>query len=60
MDLRLIFKVIFLKEAKVMLSDGEIYGDPQSVRLNYGCPESQLREALNRMDEALKKYKSGC
>lgn len=50
----------FLKEAKVMLSDGEIYGDPQSVRLNYGCPESQLREALNRMDEALKKYKSGC
>ena len=50
----------FLKEAKVMVSPGEIFADPQSVRLNYGCPESQLKEALSRMEEALKKYKSGC
>ena len=50
----------FLKEAKVMLSDGEQFGDNQSVRLNYGCPESQLREALRRMEQALKMCKSGC
>ena len=50
----------FLEEAKVMVSDGEIFGDRQSVRLNYGCPESQLREVLQRMEQALKKYKSGC
>ena len=52
--------VFFLKEAKVMLSGGEIYGDPQSVRLNYGCPESQLNEALRRMSQALENRKSGC
>ena len=45
----------FLKEAKVMLSEGEMYGDQQSARFNYGCPEEQLREALTRMTEALKK-----
>ena len=50
----------FLEEAKVMVSDGEIFGDRQSVRLNYGCPRSQLKEALDRMSQALKKYKSGC
>lgn len=50
----------FLKEAKVMLSDGEIFGDRQSVRLNYGCTKSQLCEALERMERALKMYKSGC
>lgn len=50
----------FLKEAKVMVSDGKIFGDGRSVRLNYGCTQSQLKEALARMSQALKKYKSGC
>lgn len=44
----------FLKEAKVMLSAGENYGDPQCVRFNFGCPEKQLREALDRMKAAIK------
>lgn len=50
----------FLKKAKVMLSAGEIFGYSQGVRFNYGCPRSQLEEALERMDNALKMYKSGC
>lgn len=45
----------FEKEAKVLMSKGEIYGDCQCVRFNYGCPEAQLKEALDRMDQALKK-----
>lgn len=45
----------FLEEAAVMLSGGEVYGDPQCVRLNYGCPRSQLTEVLDRMERAVKK-----
>ncbi len=43
----------FEKKAGVMVSPGEIYGDSQCVRLNYGCPEAQLREALERMKKAV-------
>lgn len=50
----------FLKEAKVMLSDGEIFGDRQSVRLNYGCSRNQLCEVLERMENAIKMRKAGC
>ncbi|MCF0132821.1 MAG: aminotransferase class I/II-fold pyridoxal phosphate-dependent enzyme [Blautia sp.] len=45
----------FLKEAKVMFSDGAIYGAPQCIRLNFGCPKAQLKEALRRMKEAVEK-----
>lgn len=46
----------FMKEAKVMLCAGEEYGDPQCVRFNFACPESQLREALNRMKTAIEAW----
>ena len=47
----------FLKEAKVQVSSGEIFGNIQCVRLNYGCPRSQLVEALDRMGAAVAKLR---
>ncbi len=45
----------FLKEAKVALSDGAIFGTEGKgfVRLNFGCPRAKLEEALIRMKQAL-------
>jgi cystathionine beta-lyase len=45
----------FLKQAKVAVSDGAIFGRGGEgfVRLNFGCPRSMLTEALDRMKEAL-------
>jgi cysteine-S-conjugate beta-lyase len=45
----------FLKEAKVGLNDGkEFSGNSEGfVRINFGCPLSILKEALNRMQTAL-------
>lgn len=47
----------FLKEAKVQVSSGEIYGNKQCVRLNYGCPFAQLEDALERIESAVKKLR---
>lgn len=44
----------FLEKARVKVCSGEIYGDIQRVRFNYGCPRAQLIEALNRMEAAIK------
>jgi cysteine-S-conjugate beta-lyase len=46
--------VAFFEEAGVGLSAGGPFGDTRYVRLNFGCPESTLREALQRMSQALK------
>ena len=45
----------FLENAKVALSDGVAFGPGGEgfVRLNFGCPRSQLFEALDRMRAAL-------
>lgn len=43
----------FFEQAGVGLSDGADFGDPQYVRLNYGCPRSRLVEAVRRMREAV-------
>jgi cystathionine beta-lyase len=45
----------FLKEAKVALNDGSTFGlgGEGFVRLNFGCPQSILTEALERMRRAL-------
>jgi cystathionine beta-lyase len=43
----------FFEEAGVGLSDGAFFGDRRYVRLNYGCPEATLREAIGRMSRAL-------
>jgi len=46
--------IAFFEEAGVGLSAGGPFGDPRYVRLNFGCPESTLREGLARMSRALK------
>jgi cystathionine beta-lyase len=45
----------FLKEARVALNDGSVFGRGGEgfVRLNFGCPRSTLSEALERMRKAL-------
>ncbi len=45
----------FLKEAHVALSDGEIFGQGGQgfVRLNFGCPQGILLQALEQMKQAL-------
>jgi cystathionine beta-lyase len=46
----------FLKNARVALNDGKIYGKEgeKFVRLNYGCPQSMMMQALERMENAIK------
>jgi len=46
----------FLKHAKVALSDGREFGKGGEgfVRLNFACPRKTLKEALDRMRDALK------
>lgn len=43
----------FFEDAGVGLSPGRDFGDNGYLRLNFGCPRSQLREALERMERAL-------
>lgn len=43
----------FFEEAGVGLSDGARFGGPGFVRLNFGCPRSLLRQALDRMRKTL-------
>ena len=46
----------FLKKAGVYFSDGRIFGEEAAgfVRVNFGCPRSVLREALERVEAAVK------
>lgn len=50
-------KAFFLNEAKVNLYSGRVYGPGGEgfIRLNIGCPRPLLRDALNRMAQALGK-----
>ena len=48
----------FLEKAHVKVCDGEIYGNPQCVRFNYGCPRAQLQEALTRMGKAIEELRA--
>ncbi len=43
----------FFEQAGVGLSDGDEFGGPGYVRLNFGCPRATLEEALARMNAAL-------
>lgn len=45
----------FRDKAGVRLNDGRDYGKEGFVRLNFGCPRKQLTEALDRMEEAVRK-----
>lgn len=42
------------REAGVGLIDGKLFGDNGHVRLNFGCPQSRLLQALERMEKAVK------
>jgi len=44
----------FFEKAKVALSDGAIFGEKGSVRLNFGTSRSVLTQALDRMNKALR------
>lgn len=43
----------FRKEALVYMNSGEDFGAKGFVRMNYACPRSQVKEALDRMEAAL-------
>lgn len=45
----------FLKEARVAFNDGKIFGSGGEgfLRVNFGCPRSQLMDGLQRMKEAI-------
>lgn len=47
----------FLEKARVALNDGTEFGSggESFVRLNFACPREILKEALNRMEQALKR-----
>lgn len=46
--------VAFFEKAGVGLSNGADFGDSRYVRLNFGCPRSQLKQGLERMEHAIK------
>lgn len=46
-----------LEKAHIKVSSGEIYGNPQCIRFNFGCPRSQLVEALDRIENAVKTWR---
>lgn len=48
----------FLEKAYVKVSPGEIYGYKEFVRFNYACPRSQLLEALDRMEKAIREWRN--
>jgi len=43
----------FFVDAGVGVSDGKDFGNPNYVRLNFGCPQSILDQAMTRIEEAL-------
>ena len=49
----------FFDQAGVGLSDGKDFGSPGFVRLNFGCPRTTLRQALDRMAAAVNGLKLG-
>ena len=49
----------FLEKARVRVNNGEMYGDSQFIRFNYGCTHAQVTEALVRMEKALLELEAG-
>lgn len=45
--------VFFRERAGVNMNDGKDFGAAGFVRLNFGCPRAQLKEALDRMEDAI-------
>jgi cystathionine beta-lyase len=46
--------VKYFEDAGVGLSNGNDFGAPGFVRLNFGCPRARLLEGLERMARALR------
>ena len=55
-DLKLDDALSFFEEAGVGLSDGEDFGGPGFMRLNFGCPRAILTEAWDRIACAVDKH----
>lgn len=47
--------LFLLEDASVSLVTGEAFGNPDCIRLSYAASEEQLREAISRIKESLKK-----
>ena len=45
----------FFEQAGVALFDGRPFDGEGFVRLNFGCPRATLTEALNRLQDAVRK-----
>ncbi|WP_238900015.1 PatB family C-S lyase [Clostridium sp. YIM B02500] len=43
----------FLDKAKIKFSDGADFGKKEFVRINFGCPRANLKEAFDRIEEIL-------
>ena len=46
----------FFLEAGIGISDGKDFGNPNYIRLNFGCPKSRLEDAIKRINHALEKH----
>ncbi|TYL47183.1 MalY/PatB family protein [Marinomonas sp. IMCC 4694] len=46
----------FFVDAGVGVSNGADFGNPNFVRLNFGCPRSVLHQAMTRIEVALEKH----
>jgi len=47
------FSMLLLEEANIATVTGEAFGAPNCIRISYAASEVQLREAVNRIKEAL-------
>lgn len=47
------FSMFLLEEANIATVTGEAFGAPDCIRMSYAASEEQLREAINRIKEAL-------
>lgn len=45
----------FLDKTKIKFSDGVDFGRKEFIRVNFGCPRSNLKEAFDRIEEVLNK-----
>jgi cystathionine beta-lyase len=43
-----------IKDAKVALSDGLVFGQAGFMRMNFGCPHSLVKDGVNRIAEVVK------
>lgn len=47
------FSIYLLEEAKVATVTGEAFGDPNCIRISYAASESDIKESMRRIKEAL-------